>query len=63
MDADAACTPFLHEIRPMPEDLYAEHLKKVGATKASLEQDVKLLREWLAQQPHLPQLGGKRKLA
>ncbi|XP_034246563.1 alpha-tocopherol transfer protein-like isoform X2 [Thrips palmi] len=57
MDAGAACTPFLHDIKPLPEEQHAALLKKVDATPESLKRDVKILREWLAQQPHLPQLG------
>lgn len=57
VNAEAPCAPFLNDIEPMTEEQYAELLKRIGATKASLERDAKLLREWLGQQPHLPQLG------
>lgn len=58
VDADAACVPFLHDIKPLTEEQQAALHKKVDATPESLKRDVKILREWLAQQPHLPQLQG-----
>lgn len=57
VDVAAACTPFLLDIQPLSEEQQAALLKKVDATPESLQRDVKILREWLAQQPHLPQLG------